>query len=101
MSKSVLVCVGDELLAGVTVNTNAAMIGEMLIAAGLPVEWSVCVSDEEDEIVRFLEMASHDAKVVVVTGGLGPTQDDKTREAFARLLGTELVRDDTIVEDIR
>ena len=45
MSKSVLVCVGDELLAGVTVNTNAAMIGEMLIAAGLPVEWSVCVSD--------------------------------------------------------
>lgn len=101
MSKSVLVCVGDELLAGVTVNTNAAMIGEMLIAAGLPVEWSVCVSDEEDEIVRFLEMASNDAKVVVVTGGLGPTQDDKTREAFARLLGTQLERDDSIVEDIR
>ena len=101
MSKSVLVCVGDELLAGVTVNTNAAMIGEMLIAAGLPVEWSVCVSDEEDEIARFLEMACTDAKVVVVTGGLGPTQDDKTREALARLTGTELVRDETIVDDIR
>ncbi|MEX2393751.1 MAG: competence/damage-inducible protein A [Actinomycetota bacterium] len=101
MSKSVLICVGDELLAGVTVNTNAAMIGEMLIAAGLPVEWSACVSDEEDEIVRFLEMACAAAKVVIVTGGLGPTQDDKTREALARLLGTELERDDEIVEDIR
>jgi nicotinamide-nucleotide amidase len=101
MSKSVLVCVGDELLAGVTVNTNAAMIGEMLIAAGLPVEWAASVSDEEDEIVRFVEMACRDAKVVIVTGGLGPTQDDKTREALARLVGTELERDESIVEDIR
>jgi nicotinamide-nucleotide amidase len=101
LSKSVLVCVGDELLAGVTVNTNAAMIGEMLIAAGLPVEWSVCVSDEEDEIVRFLQMAAQDAKVVIVTGGLGPTQDDKTREALARLVGTDLERDESIVDDIR
>ncbi len=101
MSKSVLVCVGDELLAGVTVNTNAAMIGEMLMAAGLPVEWSMCVSDDLDEIVRALEMAVRDAKIVIVTGGLGPTQDDKTRDAFAQLLGTDLVRDEEIVEDIR
>jgi nicotinamide-nucleotide amidase len=101
MSKSVLVCVGDELLAGVTVNSNAAMIGEMLIAAGLPVEWSVCVSDETDEIVRFLDMAANDAKIVIVTGGLGPTQDDKTRDALAQLVGTDLVRDESIVDDIR
>jgi nicotinamide-nucleotide amidase len=77
------------------------MIGEMLIAAGLPVEWSVCVSDEEDEIVRFLEMACRDAKIVIVTGGLGPTQDDKTREALARLVGTDLVRDESIIDGIR
>jgi nicotinamide-nucleotide amidase len=101
MSKSVLVCVGDELLGGVTVNTNAAMIGELLLAAGLPVEWSACVSDEEDEIVRFLQMAVADAKIVIVTGGLGPTQDDKTREALARLVGADLVRDEEVVEDIR
>jgi nicotinamide-nucleotide amidase len=101
MSRSVLVCVGDELLAGVTVNTNAAMIGEMLIAAGLPVAWSMCVADEEDEIVEVLRRAASDAKVVIVTGGLGPTQDDKTREALARLLGTELERDQSVVDDIR
>jgi nicotinamide-nucleotide amidase len=46
-------------------------------------------------------MACADAKIVIVTGGLGPTQDDKTREALARLAGTELVRDETIVDDIR
>lgn len=101
MSRSALVCVGDELLAGVTVNTNAAMIGEMLLAAGLPVEWSMCVSDEVDEIVWALETALRAAKVVIVTGGLGPTQDDKTRDALAKLAGTELVRDEEVVEDIR
>lgn len=99
--RSVLVCVGDELLGGVTVNTNAAMIGEMLLAAGLPLAWSVCAADEETDIVRWLEMAVEDAEVVIVTGGLGPTQDDKTREAMTMLVGTELVRDEEIVEDIR
>lgn len=101
MKGSVLVCVGDELLGGVTINTNAAMIGEMLLAAGLPVQWSMCVQDEEDDIVAALEMAVRDAHVVIVTGGLGPTQDDKTREALAMLLGTDLERDESVVEDIR
>ncbi len=101
MSRSVLICIGDELLAGVTVNTNAAMIGELLIAAGLPVEWSANVSDDVDEIVRFLEMACADASFVIVSGGLGPTQDDKTRDALAKLVGTELERDESIVDDIR
>jgi nicotinamide-nucleotide amidase len=101
LSKSVLVCVGDELLAGVIVNTNAAMIGELMQTIGIPVAWSVCVGDVEDEIVDVIARAASDAEVVIVTGGLGPTQDDRTREAIARLLQTELVRDESIVEDIR
>lgn len=99
--KSVLVCVGDELLAGVIVNTNAAMVGEMLQTVGIPVAWSICVADVEDEIVDVIRRAAADGDVVIVSGGLGPTQDDRTREALARLLGTELVRDESIVEDIR
>lgn len=101
MSRSVLVCVGDELLAGVIVNTNAAMIGELMQSIGVPVAWSVCVGDVEDEIVDVIRRAVSDADVVIVTGGLGPTQDDLTREAIARMLGTGLERDDDIVEDIR
>ncbi len=99
--KSVIVAVGDELLAGVIVNSNAAFIGELLQAAGYPVVWSMVVGDEEKDIVDAVARAARDADVVIVSGGLGPTQDDKTRDAIARLLGTELVRDESIVEDIR
>lgn len=99
--RSAVVCVGDELLSGLVVNTNVAMIGEMFLAAGLPVAWSHCVGDDEVAIVRVLEQACADADIVIVTGGLGPTQDDLTREALAKLLGTELVRDEAIVEGIR
>jgi nicotinamide-nucleotide amidase len=99
--RSVLVCVGDELLAGVIVNTNASMIGELLQSIGVPIGWYLCVGDDEDAIVDAIRRAAADGDVVIVTGGLGPTQDDLTREAIARVLGTDLVRDETIVEDIR
>ena len=99
--KAVIVCVGDELLAGVIVNSNAAMIAELLLTVGVPVAWTLVVGDEEDDIVDAISRAAKDASVVIITGGLGPTQDDKTRDAIARLLGTELVRDEAIVDDIR
>ncbi|MGH2759086.1 MAG: competence/damage-inducible protein A [Actinomycetota bacterium] len=98
---SVLVCVGDEILAGVIVNTNAAMIGEIMQAAGAPVVWSISVPDVEESIVDAIRRATADADVVIVTGGLGPTQDDLTREAIGKLLDAELERDEAILEDIR
>jgi len=101
VKQSVVVCVGDELLSGLVVNTNAAMIGELMLQAGLPVEWSVCIGDDEDAIVRVLEQAATDADIVIVTGGLGPTQDDLTSAALAKLVGTELVRDAQVVEDLK
>lgn len=99
--RAVVVCVGDELLTGLVVNTNVAMIGELLLAAGLPVAWSHCIGDEEDAIVSVLAHACDDADIVIVTGGLGPTQDDLTREALAKLMGVGLERDEAIVDDIR
>ena len=99
--KAVVVGVGDELLSGLVVNTNASMIGELFLAAGVPVVRSVCVGDVEDEIVEVLRDACRSGDVVVVTGGLGPTQDDRTREAMARLLEVGLVRDEAVVDDIR
>ncbi len=98
---SVLVCVGDELLAGVIVNTNASMIGELMQAAGAPIAWAISVPDVEESIVDAIRRAAADADIVIVTGGLGPTQDDLSREAIAKVLGTELERDESIVDDIR
>lgn len=99
--RAAVVGVGDELLSGLVVNTNAAMAGELLLAAGVPVVRSACVSDEEDEVVDVLRWAAEAAEVVICTGGLGPTHDDRTREAIARLLGVPLERDEGVVEAIR
>jgi nicotinamide-nucleotide amidase len=101
MNRSVLVCVGDELLAGVIVNSNASMIGDLLQTAGVPVSWYLAVGDNEDAIAAAITRAAGEADVVIVTGGLGPTQDDRTRDAIAQLLGADLVRREEIVEDIR
>jgi nicotinamide-nucleotide amidase len=88
-----LVTVGDELLSGRTVNSNAAFIGAHLAEVGVPVVQSVVVGDDTDEIARAVAAAVTQAQVVVVTGGLGPTHDDVTLEGVARALGVPLARD--------
>ncbi len=85
-----IVSVGNEVLSGKTVDTNAAYVGRHVIRAGLPVVSSYSAADLEDSILRALRLAAEDADIVIVTGGLGPTDDDVTRQAFARLLGVEL-----------
>lgn len=101
VKRTAVVCVGDELLTGLVVNTNVAMIGELFLAAGIPVTWSATVSDDIEAIVSALDRACRDAEVVIVTGGLGPTQDDLTVAAIAELLGAELVRDEAYLEALR
>lgn len=85
-----LVTVGDEILAGETVNTNAAWLGRELTACGATVERTAVVPDRVGEIAQVVSefRAAHDA--VIVTGGLGPTHDDVTLEAVAAAFGTDL-----------
>ena len=86
-----LITVGDEILLGQVVDTNAAWLGERLAAAGVDVRRSETVGDDPAEIARALERAySLGAAVVVVTGGLGPTHDDVTKAAVAEVFGREL-----------
>ena len=86
-----LLTVGDEILLGQIVNTNAAWLGERLAEVGLDVRRSETVGDDVDEIATALERAYADgAAVVVVTGGLGPTHDDVTKAAVARVFGRDL-----------
>jgi len=91
VKKASILSIGNELLNGKTVDTNAAYIAGRLRTISLPVVSVHSVPDEEPAIERALTLAASEADVVVTTGGLGPTDDDVTRQAFAGFLGVELV----------
>jgi nicotinamide-nucleotide amidase len=99
--RSAVVAVGEELLLGDIVNGNAAWLGAQLAAVGAPVVHSSMVGDHVDRIVTAVRRALEDADVVVLTGGLGPTGDDLTRDAVARVLGVPLERDPVIEQALR
>jgi nicotinamide-nucleotide amidase len=96
-----IVAVGTELLLGQIVNTNERWLGEQLAAIGVDVPYGQVVGDNLDRIVESLRLASSRADAVLVTGGLGPTQDDLTRDAIAALLGVEMERDAEIERFLR
>jgi nicotinamide-nucleotide amidase len=85
-----IVSVGDELLKGQKVNTNAAYMAGALAGIGVAVGRIIACSDREDEIAEVLAESLDRADLVLVTGGLGPTRDDRTRAAVQQLLGREL-----------
>ena len=95
-----IVTVGTELLLGQVANTNAAHIGERLALAGIDCFFQTTVGDNEERIAGVLRIAFSRSDAVVVCGGLGPTPDDVTREAIARVLGVPLVRDGAMVANI-
>jgi nicotinamide-nucleotide amidase len=96
-----IVAVGTELLLGQIVDTNSAWMGERLAQAGIDSHYQTKVGDNFDRIVSVLRIALDRSDAVIVCGGLGPTQDDITREAIAAVMGVGLERHDEIVEVIR
>lgn len=99
--RGAVLAVGDELLLGDIVNGNAAWLGEALAAVGVAVVHSAMVGDDVPRLARALRRALEDADVVVVTGGLGPTGDDLTRDAVALVAGVPLDRSPEIEEQLR
>jgi competence/damage-inducible protein CinA-like protein len=95
-----VVAVGTELLLGQIVDTNSAWLGEQLALAGIDRTHGQVVGDNLARIVGALELALARADAVIVCGGLGPTQDDITRDAIAAVMGVELVPDDAAAERI-
>ena len=76
MKSASLIAVGNELLSGLTIDTNSAFLGEQLQRLGLEVVSRYTVPDELSAIERALTLAAQDADAVLLTGGLGPTDDD-------------------------
>ncbi len=96
-----ILAVGDELLLGDLVNTNAAWLGERLAASGVQVVTSAMVGDNIARLARALRSGLRDADVVVLTGGLGPTSDDVTRDAVALVCAAPLVRSAALEQQLR
>jgi nicotinamide-nucleotide amidase len=96
-----VVAVGTELLLGQVVDTNSAWIGEQLALAGVDSHFQVKVGDNLGRIVLALREALARSEAVITCGGLGPTQDDITREAIAEVLNVPLHRDPVLAERIR
>ncbi len=96
-----IVGVGTEILLGQIANTNARWISERLAAIGIDVLYHQAVGDNLERIVEALRRASSRADAVIVTGGLGPTQDDLTRPALARAAGAVLERHPEIEHVLR
>ena len=95
-----VIAVGSELLRAGRKDTNAEWIVARLADVGVEAVWRAAVDDDEERIARLIEAAVRDATVVVITGGLGPTDDDRTRAGLARALGEPLERDAAVEREI-
>jgi len=96
-----IITVGDEILIGQVLNTNAAYIGKELIENNINVVSTSVIGDNEAEIVQEFKKAYEENDLVIVTGGLGPTHDDVTRKCIVNFFNTELVQNSEVLEDIK
>ena len=92
--KAGIFLVGTELLNGATIDTNSIYIAEELNKYGIEIEFKMTVRDVMDEIIKALKYAKKNVDLVILTGGLGPTDDDITKEAMAKFLKKKLVVDE-------
>lgn len=96
-----IINIGDELLIGQVVNTNASTMSRMLTAAGMDVLKTMVVGDERQAIWKAVDEAMHSSDAVLVTGGLGPTKDDITKKLLCEYFNSELVESAMALDNVR
>ncbi len=89
-----ILCTGDEILTGKTINTNYSHIARRLVEVGLGVHWGTTVGDDRESLLKAFHQAGERAEAVIVNGGLGPTVDDLSQEVAAQACGVDLVLSD-------
>lgn len=95
-----IISIGEELLIGQTINTNAAWMASQLNNVGIAVHHIVVITDDQEEIERSLHLALSRADIVLITGGLGPTRDDVTKSALCNYFDSKLIMDEAVLKDI-
>jgi nicotinamide-nucleotide amidase len=96
-----IITIGDEILIGQTLDTNSAWLGERLNAYGYNVVQVSTIQDKPAHIVRSLDLAKQRADLIIMTGGLGPTKDDRTKKTLAEYFNSELVISNSVLTHIR
>src|SRR5580692_11675245 len=99
--KSEILSIGSELTSGQNLDTNSQWLSRRLAELGIAVGWHTTVADDLDANREAFRIACGRADLVLATGGLGPTQDDLTREVLAKVAGVELVEDAASLEHIQ
>ena len=95
-----MITVGDELLLGQTVDTNSAWMGEVFATHGIALHRITSISDDAEEIGAALDEARARVDLVLMTGGLGPTRDDITKQTLANYFGMELRMNEEVLQRI-
>ncbi len=95
-----IISIGDEILIGMTVDSNAAWMGSELTNIGIEVYQMTSISDKREHILKVLDESLERSELVLITGGLGPTSDDITKKTLAEYFNTRLVQDDSVLENI-
>jgi len=98
--KCEIISVGDELLIGQTINTNASWLGEQLNNLGFTIAHGLVISDQKTDIVNALSQAEKRSDIVLITGGLGPTNDDITKHTLTEYFNTTLELDKELEQNI-
>lgn len=96
-----IITIGDELLIGQVIDTNSAWMGQELNKIGIEVLRIISIRDREDEIMEAIENAMKRVNIVLVTGGLGPTKDDITKQTLCKYFHTELIFNKDVFENIK
>ncbi len=96
-----ILSIGDEILLGNIVNTNSQFLAEQLTSLGFNVKRIISISDDPEQIRETLEFAAGHTDLVISTGGLGPTSDDRTRSAIAQFFDDRLIQDPIVLRDVQ
>ena len=99
--KATILNIGDELLIGQVVNTNASRMAQMLVAAGIDVCGTYVIGDNADDIKYYLRHCIERSDVVLMTGGLGPTKDDITKKTLCEMFDSELYENEEALANIK
>src|SRR5215213_10046915 len=99
--RAIILSIGDELVLGQTVDTNSAWLSQQLASVGFAVAAHVTVADDQRAVEQAIEESVGRCDVLLISGGLGPTEDDLTRQALAAVMNVPLELNETWLAELR